>query len=404
MSEEAPRTILCLASYEKGIPFLREGNLLGARMLLITVPSLEQVRWPREHIEEIFYMPDLADVQSVINGVSYLARRHRIDRVVPLDEYDVLTAAALREHLRLPGLGDSATRLLRDKLAMRVRAHACGIPVPEFVAAFNDEEVRAYAASVPGPWLLKPRAEASTIGIARINSPDELWSHLDALGDRRSYHLVERFVPGDVYHVDSIISGGDVVFAEASMYGRPPLDVFHQGGIALTRMLPHDSPDERALQELNRRVIAALGPEHGITHMEFIKAAEDGRFSFLEVAARVGGAFISDAIEAATGINLWAEWARIEMATSDRPYRLPEHRQDCAGVIISLARQETPDTSAYRDPEIVWRLEKPHHVGFIVVSPDASRVWTLLDDYSRRFGEDFAATLPPYTSRPPSHS
>src|SRR5581483_2035873 len=99
--------------------------------------------------------------------------------------------------------------------------------------------------------------------------------------------------PGEVYHVDSIIAGGEVVFAVASKYGRPPLDVFHEGGIALTRMVPRGSDDERALQELNRRVIAAVEPADGVTHMEFIKAAADGRFYFLEVAARVGGAYIS---------------------------------------------------------------------------------------------------------------
>ncbi|HWE62600.1 MAG TPA: hypothetical protein VHB98_12875, partial [Chloroflexota bacterium] len=404
MADQSPPTILCLASYEKGIPFLREGNRQGARMLLITVPTLEHAPWPRENIDEIYFMPDLTDVQAVINGVAYLARTHRIDRIVPLDEYDVLTAAALREHFRLPGLSLSATRFLRDKLAMRMRAQERGIPVPEFVAAVNDEQIRAYTTCVPGPWLLKPRAEASTIGITRLSTPEEIWSHLDTLGDRRSYHLIERYLPGEVYHVDSIIAGGEVVFAVASMYGRPPLDVFHEGGIALTRMLPRGSQDEQALQALNRRVLQALGPVEGSTHMEFIKAAADGHFYFLEVAARVGGAYISDAIEAATGLNLWAEWAKIETARADQPYQLPAHRQDYAGVIISLARQETPDTSAYQDPEIVWRLEKPHHVGFIVVSADAARVWSLLDQYSARFTADFGATMPPYTSRPPSHS
>jgi hypothetical protein len=288
-----------------------------------------------------------------------------------------------------------------------MRAHERGIPVPEFVPVFNDARIRSYLSAVPGPWLLKPRAEASTIGIARIMAPDELWPQLDALGDRRSYHLLERYMPGEVYHVDSVIAGGAVAFAVASKYGRPPLDVFHEGGIALTRMLPRYSDDDLALQELNRRAIEALEPADGVTHMEFIKAAADGRFYFLEVAARVGGAYISDVIEAATGLNPWKEWAKIEVASAGypaaRPYRVPEHRDGYGGVIISLARQEAPDTSAYLDPEIVWRLEKPHHVGFIVVSPDAGRVWALLDLYSARFAADFAATLPPYTSRPPSH-
>lgn len=400
---DRPPTILCLASYEKGAPFLRESKRLGCRVLLLTVTSLEQAAWPRESIDEIYHMQSLDDEAAVINGVSYLLRAQPIDRIVPLDEYDVALAAALREHLRIPGLSATETRYLRDKLAMRMGAATRGIPVPEFTPAFNDEAVRAYIDRVPPPWLVKPRAEASTIGIARADSADELWALLSALGDRRSFQLIERYVPGDVYHVDSIIVAGSVPFAVVSRYGRPPLDVFHHGGSALTRMLPEGSPDDTALQELNRRVIAALGPPNGITHMEFIKG-EDGQFRFLEVAARVGGAYISDAIELATGINLWTEWARIECAGAAGSYALPKRRHEYAGVIIALARQESPDTSAYRDPEIAVRLEKQHHVGFIVRSPDAERVDALLEDYAARFAADFLASLPPFTERPPSHT
>ena len=101
-------------------------------------------------------------------------------------------------------------------------------------------------------------------------------------------------------------------------------------------------------------------------------------------------------VEAATGVNLWAEWAKVEIAGGERPYRPPHHRLDYAGIVISLARQEHPDTGAYQDPEIVWRLglRQPHHAGLIVASADPGRVQTLLDSYSRRFYEDFYASLP----------
>jgi hypothetical protein len=135
--------------------------------------------------------------------------------------------------------------------------------------------------------------------------------------------------------------------------------------------------------------------------MEFIKGSADGQFYFLETAARVGGANIVDLIEAATNINLWREWAKIELATPEHPYQLPETRQDYAGVIVTLARQEYPDTSAYQDAEIVWRMNKRHHVGFVVASPDYARVQSLLDEYMQRFVEDFSATLPPLENRPP---
>ncbi len=200
---------------------------------------------------------------------------------------------------------------------------------------------------------------------------------------------------GDVYHVDSIVENGSVLFAAAFRYGRPPMAVAHEGGIFTTRMLERGSEEERRLQALNRELLRALGLVRGVTHAEFIRARDDGRFHFVETAARVGGAHIADVVEAATGANLWAEWARIETATPDRPYRLPALRSGYAGSVISLARQERPDTSAYGDPEIVWRLDKRHHAGLVVASDDPERVASLLESYARRFAEDFLATLPP---------
>ena len=76
------------------------------------------------------------------------------------------------------------------------------------------------------------------------------------------------------------------------------------------------------------------------------------------------------------------------------PYALPPTRQDYAGVIVSLARQEEPDTRPYTDPEIVYRVKKYHHAGFVVKSPDPARVKELLDNYSHRFVTDFLASQP----------
>ncbi len=387
-------TILCMASYLKGEEFLREAKRQGWRVLLLTLEKLRDEAWPRESVDELFFMPDLTRRDDVVRAVSYLARTHRIDRIVPLDEFDMEMAAAVREHLRAPGMGETTARYVRDKLAMRLRARERGISVPEFTGVFNHDALREYMARVPPPWLLKPRSAASAIGIKRVAAPGELWPLLETLGDEAAFHLLEQFVPGDIFHVDSIVSEREVLFAVAYAYGQPPMRVSHEGGVFTTRGLEWGAPDETTLQSLNRKLVEAFGLVRGVTHAEFIKD-EEGRLFFLEIAARVGGAHIVEVVAAATGINLWAEWARIETATPERPYRLPEHRRSYAGSVISLARQEWPDTSAYDDPEIVWRLGKRHHAGLIVASHDPERVRELLDRYARRFQEDFTASLPP---------
>jgi biotin carboxylase len=115
---------------------------------------------------------------------------------------------------------------------------------------------------------------------------------------------------------------------------------------------------------------------------------------FLETSARVGGAHIAELIEAATGINMWAEWAKVEIAGGKQPYRAPAPASDYAGLLVCLARQEAPDLSAYNDPEVVWRLQKAHHAGVIVKSSRQDRIDELLASYTERFRRDFVAALP----------
>jgi biotin carboxylase len=330
-------------------------------------------------------------------GVAHLARRTPIDRIVPLDDFDLEKASALREHLRVPGMGETTTRYFRDKLAMRVKAQDEALPVPAFVHVLNDNRLREFCQRVPVPWILKPRHMAGAIGLRKIFGQDEMWAVTEALGPERSYYLLEEFVAGDVYHVDSIVSERAVVVAIPSRYGTPPFDVSHSGGVFTTRVLDSASAEARDLVALNERVLRALGLVRGVSHTEYIRGA-DGRFVFLETSARVGGAHIAELVEAAAGFNLWSEWAKIEIAGGKSPYMPPTARGDYAGLIVSLARQAAPDTSAYADPEIVWRLEKPHHVGLIVRSTTGERVDELLAQYAIRFHHDFVASLPAASS------
>jgi biotin carboxylase len=395
MLESRPLTFLCITTYDKGQEFMRECKRLGCRVLLLTAEKLREADWPRESLDDTFYLPAEIPLPDIVQAVTHLVRTQKVDRIVALDEYDMETAATLREHLRVPGMGLTTMRYFRDKLAMRMKALGGGVRVPDFVPVLNHGDIRYYLEHVPGPWVLKPRQEASAIGIKKIYAAEELWPVLDQLGDKQSSFLLERFVPGDVYHVDSVVSESEVVFASVSKYGKPPMNVAQGGGIFTTCVIPRGSDADLRLRQVNRDLIAALGLVRGVAHTEFIQAHGDGNFYFLECAARVGGAYINEMVEAATGISLWREWARIEVAGGNGSYQLPPGRKEYAGVILSLARQEDPDTSAYNDPEVFLRIKKHHHAGLILQSSDAGRVQSLLESYSRRFAEEFLAVEPP---------
>lgn len=386
---------LCMASYEKGQDFMRQCAAEGIQTTLLTLDKLRDAEWPRESLEDLHTMPAHLTPEQITNTVAWMYRGRNFDRIIALDEFDLEAVAALREHFCVPGMGRTTTGLYRDKLAMRTAARAQGFEVPEFTRVANYDELRAYLERVPAPWLLKPRAEASALGIRRIEDPEQLWRALDELGDRQSHFVLERFVPGEIYHVDSIVNDGRVVFSAVHKYGKPPMQVMHEGGVFTTRTVERASQEWLALTDFNKHLAPAFGLRRGITHAEFIRAHADGRLYFLEIAARVGGAFIADLVGFATGINLWREWARLEVAhLRHAPYTLPATRDDYAGSVLCLAKSSEPETGAFTAPEIVYRMKKAHHAGLIVCSQDARRVEALLDEYSREFADRFLATMP----------
>lgn len=395
-------SVVCLASYFKGGDFLRECRRQGAHVELLTRARTLGEEWPRDSLDGLHALADDAGAEVVIHAAAELGRRRKTHALVALEEFDVITAALAREHLRLPGMQSTEARVFRDKLAMRERARAAGLRVPEFTPLFNYQEVGEYMERTPPPWVVKPRSDVSSSGIHQLENDEQVWRAIDALDaraalqDRSSYYLLEKFVAGEVFHVDSVVEAGEVVFCGASRYGRPPLRVVQEGGVFLSHTVEYDSPEREELTRLNSELLAALGLKRGAAHAEFIRGAEDNEFYFLEVAARVGGAHIAETLEAATGFNLWREWARVEIAHArgERVGPLAPRREH-AGIALSLARQERPDTSGYTDPEIVFRADKPNHVGLVVRSPNLRRVKELLDSYAERFAQDFSAYVPP---------
>ncbi len=421
-SESRPLNIICLATYFKGGDFIRECKRLGCHVVLITKEKMLQEDWPRDCIDQLMAVPNDAGPPLFIDLVAFLSRERKPDRVIALEEFDVMTAGLIREHFCLPGMNSSTARTFRDKLRMAEAAKAAGVQLPDFVPLIYPADIAEFIERVPPPWILKPRSDVSAIGIRKVEQAEDVWrivdelNQRDSLRERASYYLLAQFVAGEVFHVDSIVNNGRVVFAGANRYGRPPLEVAHLGGAYISRTIARGTADEKKLFEINRKLIKGLGLERGAAHAEFIKSDADGQFYFLEVAARVGGAYIAEVLEAASGLNLWCEWAKIEVADAVAQAsrqeqaagaeekaelqgglgnRLKPLRKEYAGIVLSLAKQEHPDTSAYDDPEIVYRAKKRHHAGLVVRAKKFERVEELLSNYATRFAEDFVAVVAP---------
>lgn len=368
----------------------------GNRVFLVTTEQLREKPWAFEYIDEVFYMPGLDldwDMDLLLKGVGGLMKEHKIDSIVALDDYDVEKAAFLRENFRIAGMGQTTGRYFRDKLAMRIKAKDAGIRIPAFSPLFNNADINHFADTVAAPWVLKPRSEASAHGIIKVHDKDSLWRHLNELGDNRIYYLIEQFKPGDVYHADGLQLDGKNLFLTVSRYLATPMEISQGGGIFRSANIPYGSEDEKKIKKVNEAIMKAFGLKNGASHTEFIKSREDGEIYFLETASRVGGAHLAEMVEAATDINLWAEWAKIEDATvKNRKYELPKVAKNYAGIVLTLSKYEHPDLSSFDDPEVCFRVPLEYHAGLIVKSPKQERIMQLLDHYAERFATEYSAT------------
>lgn len=392
--------IVCIASEFKGNEFLEEAHNAGWRVTLVTRDLLRDSAWPWDSISDIKTVENDAKPVDYVRAITNLAGSQVIDRIVGLDEFDVITGALAREHLQVGGMKSSYLRRFRDKLTMRNVAAAAGIPCPQYIGAFNQEKIGEFLDSVPAPWVVKPRHEVSAFGIRKCETADEVWNVLHDLDNRNNWRdhpsqfLIERFVEGKVFHVDSVVEKGKVIAAGVSQYGTAPFKVTHEGGVFTSSIVPYRAKERKQLEVMNRALLLAFEYERGVSHAEFLQAEADGQFYLLEVAARVGGAYIANVLEHACGFNLWREWARLETATDEKPYTPPKLRKDFAGIALALANVDSPDTSHYTEEEIVYRVNKPKHVGLIFRSDQQKRIDELLETYTTRISNDFLAVAP----------
>jgi biotin carboxylase len=394
------RHIVCIASEHKGNEFLDEAQNAGWHVTLVTRKKLLDELWIWTALNDVKTVEDNALPSEYVRAIANIAGSRAIDRVVGLDEFDVMTAARAREHLQMPGMTSSHALRFRDKLSMRNIASQAGIPCPEFTGIFNKNEIEKFLGSVEPPLIVKPRYEVSAFGIRKCETANDVWDVLTDLDGRNNWRdhpsqfVLERFIKGNVFHVDSIVENGKVLACGVSKYGTPPFSVTHYGGVFTSSIVPYKAQERKDLEKLNQQLLSAFKYERGVSHAEFLQSEADGKFYLLEVACRVGGAYIANVLEHACNFNLWREWAKLETATEEKPYKLPKLRKDFAGVALCLANTDAPDTSHYLDAEIVYRVTKPKHVGMIFYSKKEKRLAELLTTYSERIAADFLAVMP----------
>ena len=251
----------------------------------------------------------LWEEEETVDEVAGWLAQHRVevDRVECLWEPGVVLAARLRERLGVPGLTVERAVAFRDKETMKATLDAAGIRTPHHYRAQTAGEVREAAEKIGYPLIVKPIAGAGSADTHTIRSDEDLEAALGA-----SRHVeevsVEEFIEGEEFTYDTVSAGGHVLFQNVAWYRPAPLVIRHNPWISPQAICLRDLGPVADGVELGHRVLAALGFESGITHMEWFKKP-DGEVVFGEIGARAPGGRLTHPMNFSADIDLFTGWA-----------------------------------------------------------------------------------------------
>lgn len=195
----------------------------------------------------------------------------------------------LLECLGIPytGSGILASALAMDKLRTKQVWQSLGIPTPRHAVLASEEDCRVAATELGFPLIVKPAHEGSSIGMAKVNSAEELVAAWQDAANYDSQVLVEQWIHGPEFTV--AVLRGQVLPPIA--LGTPHVfydyDAKYIASDTQYRIpCGLDSVKEQELIDLTARACDAIGIE-GWGRLDVMQD-EQGRFWLLEVNTAPG--------------------------------------------------------------------------------------------------------------------
>jgi biotin carboxylase len=193
---------------------------------------------------------------------------------------------------------------MTHKVAMRRQLAEFGVPQPRFAAIRSMSERRRAVDEVGFPAVLKPADSGGQRGVFRVDSLDDVETHLhEALAASPTEEaILEEFVDGTEMNGIVVARNGETIPLTLSDRLRPPGIGFGVGWIHVYPATVYG--DQLAESErVAGHTAHALGLRTGIAFPQLI-AARDGRVVVVECAARIPGGQMADLVRHAVGVDL----------------------------------------------------------------------------------------------------
>lgn len=254
--------------------------------------------------------------EKVILDIMELAKEINIDYIVALSEKDILRAGSLRDFLQLSGLNTELSYNFRDKVIMKEKLKENDIKTASFSPVSSVPSIRTFMDHHKNhsQFVIKPRRDAGSKGVKIFGKLDEL---KDFFNNQSTFTpnitnewMIETFVDGDLYHIDGIYSGNNIISMFISKYITSCLN-FNENQPLLSGMISKNNIYYKGISEIIENSLKALGKEATFIYHAEIFVTKAGEFVVNEIACRIGGGKIYPTIKNVCNYDILSEYFRI---------------------------------------------------------------------------------------------
>ena len=277
--------------YSSGVLVTQEFKRRGVDYLIVqSTPVVPEIyrssAEPDESAVTILHNGNLAQTLAEL-------RQFPVQCVIPGCDLGVGLADELGEGLGLPGNDPHLKQARLSKFLMTERVREQGLRVPAQFQSVSRDEILAWARFQNRfPLVLKPLNSTSSDGVYICSSDreirdafDRIISKTNVLGRNNRAALVQEFLDGTEYFVDTVSFAGQHRAAAFWKYRKSNSDVL--AGPECIEHLPYHGEIQQALFAYAQRVLDALGLRYGAAHIEIMWC--DGEPILIELGARVNG-------------------------------------------------------------------------------------------------------------------
>lgn len=320
------KTIIFIGTNKSGSSreAIRAAERLGYFTVLFT-NNEKQIKQRKEYIDvHDMVLIDTTNLAAMRNEIrSMQSKGNEIMTIASFVDSNVARALELCEEFCPNGTSPKAVEIMENKAGTRVSLN--GFPFsPKYMTLPPKAKLEASTidALPVFPLIVKSASSTGSKDVLQASDLEELKRHIRKLNEKDPAEsiIIEEFIDGEQYLVESIIHDGKIhiagVIQQEITYGKR----FIITGYGVLAFVPKQLND--SIMEVLESIVGKFGIRNGAMHVEMRLTANGWRL--IEINPRISGGAMNNMLKAAFGFDLVEETLKLYLG--ERPSLAPKYR------------------------------------------------------------------------------